>query len=170
MTKDMMNKLEEVNKILKEKSNSIIAFIENFLIEILNVFGISQTEYYSFKYLIILYIQKLFHLILEVCISFILISIIVLIVGYIIDKNKNYNYEKLRKKIKLTYPEISKSGGEIVCRYWIWQRKKKKLIESLVTDLTLHGNKESRHAQFLKKVKTIPFPFLREVYGLSKSS
>lgn len=156
---------------MKEELNSIITNIENILLYILNVgFGISQKEYYSYKTTAILYFQKLYHLILEVCVIFIFISIIVLIVGYIIDKNRNYNNEKIYAKIRIVYPTNSKSGAEVVCKYWIWQRKKKEIIETLITDLTVHGNKSSRHAQFNKLAKPIPFPFSREVYGLSKSS
>lgn len=155
---------------MNEKLHSVIIFIENFLIDFLNIFGISQEDYYLFKSILILYIQKLYHLLLDICITFIFISIIASIVGYIIDKNKNYNTEKIHDKIRLVYPSNSKSGGEVVCKYWVWQRKKKKLIESLITNLTIHGNKNSRHAQFNTRSKPIPFPFLREVYGLSKSS
>ncbi|MCU5746509.1 hypothetical protein N9R04_07225 [Staphylococcus sp. SQ8-PEA] len=156
---------------IEEKLNSIITDIENILLYILNNgFGISQNEYYSYKATAILNFQKFIYLILDACIIFIFISILVLIVGYIIDKNRNYNNEKIRTKIRLVYPINSKSGAEVVCKYWIWQREKKKIIETLITDLTVHGNKNSRHAQFNKKSKPIPFPFLREVYGLSKPS
>lgn len=155
---------------MNEKLHSVIVFIENFLIDFLNIFGINQEDYYLCKSQLILYIQKLYHLLLDICITFICISLIVSIVGYIIDKNKNYDAKKSHNKIRLVYPSNSKSGGEIVCKYWVWQRKKKKLIESLITHLTIHGNKNSRHARINTSSKPIPFPFLREVYGLSKSS
>lgn len=79
---------------MNEKLHSVIVFIENFLIDFLNIFGINQEDYYLCKSQLILYIQKLYHLLLDICITFICISLIVSIVGYIIDKNKNYDAKK----------------------------------------------------------------------------
>ncbi|MFZ8236343.1 hypothetical protein ACO1KW_13860, partial [Staphylococcus aureus] len=61
---------------MNEKLHSVIVFIENFLIDFLNIFGINQEDYYLCKSQLILYIQKLYHLLLDICITFICISLI----------------------------------------------------------------------------------------------
>lgn len=43
---------------MNEKLHSVIVFIENFLIDFLNIFGINQEDYYLCKSQLILYIQR----------------------------------------------------------------------------------------------------------------
>lgn len=97
---------------MNEKLHSVIVFIENFLIDFLNIFGINQEDYYLCKSQLILYIQKLYHLLLDICITFICISLIVSIVGYIIDKNKNYDAKKSTTRLDSSILAIAKVVGK----------------------------------------------------------
>ena len=147
--------------------------LETILINILEIFEL-EGYYFNAKEWILSVIPILLELLLLISLSLLIILILMILIaapiGYIIDRKKIYNPQKLTKKFKLIYPSNSMGGAEVVAKYWLWQRRKKEIIQDLYINYTIHGNSETRHARTLEKRKLIPIPFLREIYGLSKSN
>lgn len=89
--------------------------------------------------------------------------VIVIIVGYIIDKRKKYDSKELSKKIRVRTSSMNIGGGqELYAPIWIWQTRKKRLLGNLLR------KKASTNYYYPKNILTKPrstrFPLRREVW------
>lgn len=75
-------------------------------------------------------IFKLIILAIDIFLMIFLPYLALFIIGFIIDRIRNYNEEKLASK--LTGDDNLKGSYRIGINYFVWQRKKLKLIEKIV--------------------------------------
>jgi len=92
------------------------------------------------------------------------ILIVIAIILFLIDHFSNYKRDKIQRKILIRTAGNSVGGGqEAFLRYWVWQRKKRKLIRTILVAQypNVHGIYPKQ--KWLKRGK-VRFIFRRECW------
>ncbi|MCG1061572.1 hypothetical protein K4R20_03680 [Staphylococcus epidermidis] len=115
--------------------NKLIEMIEEYFFYINDIIKPLCTRFVQeFNLDIPIPIFKLIIIAIDSIIMIFLPYLALFIIGYIIDRIRNYNEKKLASK--LTGADNLKGSYRIGINYFIWQRKKLKLIEKIVRPKT----------------------------------
>lgn len=94
-------------------------------------------------------------------------TFLIFIIGFLLDIYKKDSYV-VEKRYFRKSAQIIGGPEEYYYRYWIWQRNKKKYLESVLRNELGVKRTYSRKALKKKWNKKTLIPFLREVYGNAK--
>jgi hypothetical protein len=86
----------------------------------------------------------------------------------LIDGFSNYKVEKIKSKIPIrTGANSIGEGEEAYLRYWVWQRKKRKLLVNILWEKYPNSNAVYPKKKW-KKLGKVKFPLRREIWMILK--